>query len=127
MSGGAGNDYFVAMAFDSDVFRGGAGFDLVDRRGVESPVDVNLTTNRLVSDGFVDRIPGVEGFVAGPAGDTLTGDDGANLFRAYFGDDEIAGLGGDDLLYAGSGNDTVDGGDGTDRCGSAETAANCEL
>jgi Ca2+-binding RTX toxin-like protein len=127
MSGGDRDDTFWASSVGKDFFRGGAGFDLVDRSRIESPANVNLMTSTLVSDGFVDLLSGIEGFVGGPAGDTLTGDEGPNLFRADGGDDQIAGMGGDDRIRAGPGTDNVDGGDGTDLCVSAETAVNCEL
>lgn len=46
--------------------------------------------------------------------DSLTGDDNANIFRAFAGDDTVVANGGDDRVAGGLGNDNIDGGAGND-------------
>lgn len=103
---------------DVDTLIGGAGADFLyggDEDGVPdtspdvvryddgrtTPVVTELAGTRQDGDVYFD----VQNVVGGPAGDTLTGDTGANL---------IFGLGGNDLITGGAGSDDLQAGEGDD-------------
>jgi Ca2+-binding RTX toxin-like protein len=80
-------------------------------------VNVNLSTHKIVDDGFgntgtiqnIENVGGTETF-----GDTLTGDANANVLTGFGGNDVLVGNGGNDTLNGGAGNDTLNGGTGID-------------
>jgi Ca2+-binding RTX toxin-like protein len=142
LRGGEGNDVFLqdleAYVADSsgpwDTLDGGDGTDMVDysytvfpadtREGADGVltdvgIDANLATGKAVKytgAGFsvYDRLIGIENLVGTNLKDTLTGDDGANMFDGGDGHDVLAGNGGDDMLFGGDGDDTLSGGAGND-------------
>jgi Ca2+-binding RTX toxin-like protein len=122
INGGAGNDT-ITGGLGSDSLNGGADFDIVNysydptfgsfyvlQRSWEGTtawggVNVNLLTGIAVDQaGFTDSIAGFEGVTGTFRNDTLTGDDGDNLFRGLSGNDTIdGGFGIDTVSYAGWG------------------------
>jgi len=56
----------------------------------------------------------IENAKGSKSGDSITGNDIANILMAGSGDDIVLGYGGSDTIKAGHGNDTVNGGDGDD-------------
>jgi Ca2+-binding RTX toxin-like protein len=94
---------------------GGDGDDLLSFRDWTAPVDANLETNDLFTGATpIGTVRNIEGLQGGTQGDTLTGDDGTNLFFGGDGDDTLTGNGGHDVLTGDKGTDTVDGGPGDD-------------
>jgi hypothetical protein len=110
LSGGDGNDLIVAGP-GADMIDGGNGVDTLDLKDSDAGVTIDLRT-------ALTPIPGLGGYVQGTVidnvenvvgtrfDDSLTGDDGANLFDGGFGDDLLDGGGGADLLIGGFGDDT---------------------
>ncbi|WP_225770495.1 calcium-binding protein [Inquilinus sp. Marseille-Q2685] len=123
LSGGDGNDSLAGGAGDdvlrggtgSDRFFGGTGNDTVTYFGTDGAVTVNLATG-VGSSGEAqgDTFNGVENVYGGKAGDTLTGNAGANILKGYDGNDQLAGGDGNDILNGGTGGDSINGGAGID-------------
>jgi len=90
------------------------GADLLNYAGTTAGVTVNLAT--LVASGFTS-IAGIENVTGGSGGDTLTGNDGANVLSGgAAGVDTLTGRGGADTLQGFAGNDrfVATGNDGDD-------------
>jgi Ca2+-binding RTX toxin-like protein len=91
-----------------DTINGGAGLDTADFSDKVTAVEVALNGSTAVSvkiGGVAeDSIKNVENLVGGSAGDKLTGDAKANIFK---------GLGGQDTIDGGAGVDTADYSDKT--------------
>ena len=96
-----GNDLLLGSA-GADRLDGGAGVDTADYSDYGFGLTINLRTG-TASDG--DTLVSIENIIGGAAGDTITGDDGAN---------RLAGGPGDDVIVTGKGGDVIDGGAGTD-------------
>lgn len=98
LHGGADDDYFEPGAGD-DVVIGGAGeHDTVSYESSNGAVNVNLADGTASDgEGGTDTLVEIERARGGRFADTLTGDDGRNVFAGN------------------AGNDTMDGGDGVDR------------
>lgn len=135
---GAGDDVLSGLAGDDqlygedgdDVLEGGAGADRIDGGGnagdgagdtvryVNSSavtIDLGITTAQSGGEAEGDTLFGIENVVGSQTGgDTITGDDAANILDGLDGDNVIDGKGGDDVLIAGSGNDVLRGGAGED-------------
>jgi len=114
--GGAGDDRLEGRG-GADFLYGGAGTnDTLSYYRSTSAVTVDLSTN-IVSGGDAqgDTVSGFENVDgSNTAGDTLTGDAGANRLVGRGGNDILNGGAGIDDLYGGTGNDRLDGGSGAD-------------
>ncbi len=107
LSGDDGNDTLVSGAF-SEVFSGGAGYDLVDYSA--SGVGVRLDmVNSAFSSGFAqyDLYQDVEGFVGTQHSDTLLGGGAAEDLFGGGGNDFVYGGGGQGRVFGDAGNDTL--------------------
>ncbi|MFO1329537.1 MAG: calcium-binding protein [Rubrivivax sp.] len=121
--GDAGNDTLRGGAGDEDLIPG-TGSDLVDggpgddfaRFFLEAgPVNANLGTGQATSGTETDTLSGIENLGGTDFGDTLVGNDAANVIDAEAGNDLVQGFGGNDTIGGQLGNDTLDGGSGNDR------------
>ncbi|MFT3729113.1 MAG: calcium-binding protein [Terricaulis sp.] len=119
VDGGAGNDTITQFIGDTaGSFRPDSNGDgLAEIVFATHGVNVNLTTHKIVDDGFggtgtVQNIENVGG--SDTFGDTLTGDANANVLTGYGGNDVLVGNAGNDTLNGGAGNDTLNGGAGVD-------------
>ena len=126
LGGYAGDDHITAGA-GSDVIEGGAGADTIDggAHGLVgdtayyfySPAGVTVDLGTGIGSGGDaegDQLSNIENLVGSALGDTLTGDDGANILQGEGGNDTLRGGLGDDELSGGTGADTLDGGVGAD-------------
>ena len=113
--GEAGNDLF-RPGLQSEVFRGGAGFDMLDFSsgpGLRVALDRTVPgSGRAAGDSYVG-IEGIRGSALGH--DTLRGNGAANRLEGQGGHDHLSGAAGADSLLGGAGNDTLIGGSGADR------------
>lgn len=130
LRGGAGDDTLIELpALESDVLRGGDGYDLLDlaRLGATvsgpcEPLFVDLERTLSHGIGGTDRLFDIEAIVTPDAGsgfptalnDTLKGDDEANLFSSGAGNDRLVGRAGGDTLFGAGGEDVLKGGRGRD-------------
>ena len=97
-------------------------FDVVDWSARADPVTIDLADPAVPRgrEGEAENLVNVEGAIGGAGGDSLLGDDDANMFEGGPGSDELSGLDGDDYLQPGAvaggadGADTVTGGLGRD-------------
>ena len=111
IDGGAGDDY-IDGGTQNDTMRGGLGDDvfIVDTaadsvveqagEGVDE-IRTTLASFSLASLANVENLTGI-----GAAGQTLTGNGGANALDGGAGDDSLDGGGGADTMTGGTGNDT---------------------
>jgi len=143
LTGTAGADYIEGLAGDDvllggggdDLIRGGLGNDRIDGglgndtasyneigRGVSVQLRLAGVAQNTGGAGF-DTLVSIENLTGSRFGDTLIGDDGANLLRGCDGDDvldggrgadELRGGAGDDLLLGEAGDDKLSGGEGDD-------------
>ena len=106
--GDSGNDY---LSPDSgyDAVDGGSGIDTVTYYlGSSSILYIDLEAGYAFGGGHLDSLSNIENVSArGYADYTLSGDDGANLLEAGYGDDLLRGRGGADTLSGGGGVDTA--------------------
>ena len=112
LSGGVGNDLLFGFGghdvlvggAGADTLDGGSGVDTVSYAGSDGSVVVNLATGtagRAHADG--DVLVDIENVVGSAYGDSLTGDDGANVLEGGAGADRLdGGSGVDTVSYAGS-------------------------
>lgn len=124
MSGLAGDDTFdflvgTTSGYGHDTVAGGDGFDLIsfDMSGdALVPVWVNLAIGFASgSYGLSDvTFTSVEAVIGTHFGDSLTGDDAANMLDGAGGGDTVVGGDGNDTLAGGAGDDRLDGGSGVD-------------
>lgn len=113
--GGAGNDRYVASATQEDVFDGGAGIDIMDYRWGGAVVVALDGSFENAGAALNDEITGVEHvYGSRTGGDTIRGNQAANLLRGEGGADRLEGAGGADVLIGGRGKDTLSGGGGND-------------
>jgi len=116
VTGGIGRDN-VTGGSGADTLDGGDGIDTLDFfnfNGSEG-IDVNLSTNTVVNDGFgfIDSIFNFENVTTSIRIDTVIGNDDANFFTIIGAGDTIEGGGGNDDFNAQSAGN-YDGGDGID-------------
>jgi hypothetical protein len=108
LDGGAGDDTLIG-GLGADSFSGGEGVDTVSYADAIAPVSASI--DGVANDGLPaegDNVQSdVENLVGGGAGDTLTGDDGANSLDGGPGNDTLDGHGGADVLTGGTGDDTI--------------------
>jgi Ca2+-binding RTX toxin-like protein len=116
LRGGAGADTLRGLAGD-DVLNGGAGadklegqagLDTADYSGAKQRVEVILSWGEGLAeagDATGDTYVSIENVTGSAFGDTLRGDDGANV---------VKGGGGNDFILGSAGADVIDGGDGVD-------------
>ena len=108
--GGAGDDILNGGAGD-DVLTGGAGVDRVDYAAESGggAVAADLLAGTATDTfGDSDTLVGILNVRAGAGGDTLRGDDGANVLDGGAGGDRLVGHGGADTLIGGGDRDRVD-------------------
>ncbi len=121
ISGRQGNDTIVAgggndtinmstagtSSHGSDSIDGGAGVDTLDYGAAgRSAVFVDLAVGTASSSAGTATLTGIENVNGSAFGDRITGNDAANYFFAWDGDDTLDGGGGMDRLDGGAGNDT---------------------
>ena len=114
--GGEGSDTLEGGLGD-DYMDGGSGSDWVSYYEAVGPVRVDLTIQGVVQntgDGF-DTLVNVENLEGSFFPDVLIGNQIANWFFGYGGDDKILGFDGNDVIDGGDGLDTIAGGVGADR------------
>ena len=105
--GAGGNDGLIGGA-GADRLEGGSGVDLVSYAGSAAAVMVNLATNTVSGgDAEGDVLVDVENVEGSAHGDTLTGDDGANMLFGTDGNDTLTGGAGADWLEGGLDADLV--------------------
>jgi Ca2+-binding RTX toxin-like protein len=120
MNGLDGDDLFYLSANGPsgfDTVNGGTGTDTLVVDETAAPVVVDLAANTLAgastaADGA--QLSGIENFVGGGFGDSISGAGIKNVLEGGAGNDYISGRGGNDSLLGGAGNDTLDGGSGAD-------------
>ncbi len=112
--GGNGYDKFVAGVV-RETFSGGSGIDVLSYEYSTDGVTADLKTGEASGGhGRGDTFSGIENLTGSAAGDSLTGDDGANVLIGWAGDDRLDGGDGSDVIYGNDGDDTLLGGDGND-------------
>jgi VCBS repeat-containing protein len=123
LQGFNGNDVLVGLG-GADVLDGGAGTDTADYSTATARVAVRLWNNSgTEGDAAGDTLSGIENLTGGAGGDTLAGDNfanvligggGADFLSGLAGNDTLQGDGGADVLVGGAGADSLSGGAGTD-------------
>ncbi|MEO0807418.1 MAG: bluetail domain-containing putative surface protein [Cyanobacteria bacterium J06643_4] len=112
--GGEGNDFLRGGA-GADLLSGGDGNDVIDYRGSQSGVSINLLLNEFMGgDAEGDTVSEIERIFGSHHDDTIAGDDNNNTLFGYGGDDSLFGGLGNDTLRGGAGADLLDGNDGKD-------------
>ncbi|MBT5777896.1 MAG: hypothetical protein HOI02_00645 [Rhodospirillaceae bacterium] len=109
---GGSNDDLIYAGLGNDILYGGDGFDTLTFANTSSDVEVNLSTNTVVFDGFggTDTVSEIEQVIGGTGNDTLTGSDNDEVLLGGDGNDILDGSGGSDSLDGGAGNDEIDAG-----------------
>lgn len=101
LAGGPDGAWFVGGEGD-DVITGGAAIDTLNFEPAAVGVTVDLAAGTAVGEG-TDTLTGIEYVVGSEFDDTITGDDGDNLFFLLGGDDSLDGGGeaelGDVVMY----------------------------
>ncbi len=134
--GFGGNDVLAggsAAAGEANLLDGGGGSDTADYSAETSAIylDLRYSLSFVLTAGtyvYTDYLVSIENLTGGAAGDTLIGDDTANVIRGGGGTDLLYGFGGNDTLAGGSAAagqaNLLDGGAGSDTADySAETSA----
>ena len=112
--GGAGNDSLHGFG-GTDTLNGGGGVDTALFTASTAGITVDLDANGDATASNGDILIAIENVTgSSTAGDTLTGNDGANTLSGLGGDDSLTGEGGNDILLGGAGFDTLIGGAGDD-------------
>jgi serralysin len=104
--GGVGNDRLMGGA-GSDTLNGGAGADSANYSGSATGVIASLA-NAAINTGYAagDTYTSIENISGTKFGDSIYGNNAANVINAGAGSDLIKGYLGNDTLIGGSGNDT---------------------
>lgn len=102
-----GGDDILSGRGGADVLDGGAGVDLATYYRATSGVHVDLEAGRgYLGEAQGDVLISIENLKGSNfAGDTLAGDDGANVLEGFSGNDILRGRGGADRLDGGAGTD----------------------
>jgi Ca2+-binding RTX toxin-like protein len=121
LDGGDGDDTIFGGVATDTLIGGPGDHDLVSYASDTTPVVVDLRSPRVlattdVTAGFENVNGGDAGNLAtGLSGDTIVGNEQANVLQGFGGGDRIDGLGENDTLNGGDGDDTITGGDGDDQ------------
>jgi Ca2+-binding RTX toxin-like protein len=115
ISGGAGDDRFVAGSF-VDQINGGDGIDTLDFSALVTAITVDLANNlnNRGAEALGDSYSNIENVTAGSRNDKLTGNAANNTLKGGAGADQLKGGAGDDMLFGGIGQDGLTGGSGSD-------------
>ncbi len=112
LQGGDGNDNLIG-GDGADTLDGGVGTDAANYAESSGAITVNLAAGGSAGPGAGtggaaagDTLLSVESVVGSTAGDTITGDAGANGLWGMNGNDVLTGGGGADALKGGAGSDT---------------------
>lgn len=121
--GGAGNDTLNGGLGD-DILNGGGGGDTLDGGDGNDTASYDESTNRVEisllsgtasgAQATNDTLIDIENLIGTNFGDTLRGDNGANVVDGGAGNDILIGFNGADQLFGGAGRDILNGGDGAD-------------
>ena len=113
--GGPGDDRLRGNA-GADTLDGGEGHDWALYTDSDAAVRVDLSDGLAESGGTAqgDVLVDIEWLLGSRYGDTLVGDDAANVLRGKEGDDLLSGGAGRDILRGDEGDDTLMGGEGDD-------------
>jgi Ca2+-binding RTX toxin-like protein len=128
VDGGGGDDWIFGGEGTpgNDVIDGGPGdYDFWDFYRLEK-VTADLSNGTIDTRSEHITITGVEGIGSHDRADVLIGDNRANYFFGWGGDDNITGGGGDDQISGGEGVDEVDAGTGFDICAEVEQLLDCD-
>jgi Ca2+-binding RTX toxin-like protein len=106
VSGGGGND-LLAGGLHNDILNGGDGVDTADYSAASGAVTVNLALGISSGAHGADTLSLIENVRGSVFGDTLTGDDGANLLNGGAGRDTMAGGKDNDTYIVDNALDTV--------------------
>lgn len=108
LDGGGGDDRLIGGGGGgADTLMGGSGEDVADYSASTAGVTVDLASGTgLGGDAQGDTLNGVEDVTGSALGDTLLGNDDANLLSGGAGADMLDGRGGIDTMIGGAGNDT---------------------
>ncbi|MCJ8051917.1 hypothetical protein GB928_002930 [Shinella curvata] len=114
LKGGEGNDTLDGGA-DGDTLNGGGGEDTASYASSIGRVKVDLlNTGSNEGDAAGDSYISIENLVGSRRGDTLLGNNSANLIDGGLGRDTVHGLGGNDTFVASANNDSFNGGNDND-------------
>ena len=120
MYGGADNDMFFSEDGD-DTMDGGEDSDSFSVSSAGAlKLDLAITTAQDTGSFGSDTFIGIENVYGGTEGDTISGNEVANVLYGREGNDILGGFGGMDLLNGGLGDDTLRGGSGDDQLWDAE-------
>jgi len=111
-----GNDTLEGGA-GADTLDGGDGTDTASYAGSSAGVTIDIrpsTGTGTGGDAEGDLLTSIENITGSAHGDTLWGNDGANVLTGGAGDDSFVGGGGNDTISGGDGNDTLRGSAGDD-------------
>ncbi|NDW46288.1 calcium-binding protein, partial [Ruegeria sp. PrR005] len=98
LEGGEGDDRLIG-GMGEDTLDGGEGQDLVDYSAIETSLVVDLSTGAVSGgDASGDSLVSIESVIGTALADTLTGDDGDNLFEGGGSADSLDGGAGEDQL-----------------------------
>jgi Ca2+-binding RTX toxin-like protein len=110
--GGPGNDVLLGGP-GNDVLDGESGRNRASWANATTAISANLATGRAVGEG-TDVLVNITDLWGSPQGDTLRGDNAANMIWGVGGNDTLVGGGGDDVLRGGNGGDQLSGNTGND-------------
>lgn len=119
INGGGGNDYIEGGTSPMggllpEILNGGDGNDTAGYINATGSVTVNLLLGLATGPDGLDTLLNFENVVGSNYTDTITGNNGNNVFMGMDGDDTINGADGNDKFYGGPGNDKLFGDDGND-------------
>jgi len=106
LNGGDGNDVIHAST-GSDWISGDAGIDTYDASALLVGEGINLATGKVVINGVLSHISGIENVIGSAYSDTITGDASDNVIDGGAGADTMSGGLGDDIYYVDNAGDVV--------------------
>lgn len=124
LTGGAGNDLFIADAGDDQLDGGDGDLDTVSYAAYNKRVVADLDAGTVTTQDGTDTLINIEGVIGGSSNDLLKGGELDDLLEGMSGNDHLYGNGGNDTLFGGWGNDRLvalegddylDGGTGNDQ------------
>lgn len=113
---GKGGDDILVVGEGASTVDGGGGSDTISFLNVSGGVRYSLALQGAAQDTGhgVMLTTNLESVTGSAFGDTLIGDDNANVIIGGGGADNVSAQGGDDVIIVGDGANTVDGGIGVD-------------